>query len=145
MYGLGAIEFRTKQRPTGRSEVNDVARGKESVQSRSRRDPIDTPAREDRLDIERGLLGRRDEDDLWPHHVRDRPRQKRVVRASEQQGVDFSVDQRREEPLGQDVHLVTCDLAALDELDEARTGETVDPRLTGKRFGEALVRAKTAT
>ena len=69
---------------------------------------------------EGGLVGRADEGDVRPHHVADRAGEERIVRASEQEGVDVGITDRREQALGEHHHLVADGLATLDELDEAR-------------------------
>ena len=73
---------------------------------------------EDPPNFERGLVGTRDEHDVRAHDVADRAGEQRVVRATEHERVDAGLDNGREQPLGEDVHLIGVDVAGLDELDE---------------------------
>ena len=70
-------------------------------------------------DLERGLVRARHQHDVPAHHVADRTGEQRVVRAPEHERVDVGVAHRRQQPLGEHVHLVGVDVARLDELDEA--------------------------
>src|SRR5258706_15712304 len=73
-------------------------------------------------DVERGLVRRRHQDHSPPHHVADRTSEIRVVRTPEQESVDVGSSYRREQSFGEDQDLIAVGLAALDELDESRTG-----------------------
>ena len=61
----------------------------------------------------------------------DRAGQVRVVGAAQQQRVDARPRDRREQALGEDVHLVGVELAPLDELDEARGTPAHGARASG--------------
>ena len=73
--------------------------------------------------LERGLVRARHQHHVAAHDVGQRARQVRVVGAAEQQGVDLRLPGRREQRGGQHVDLLGVELAPLDELDEARTGQ----------------------
>ena len=70
--------------------------------------------------LERGLFCARHEHDVGTHHVGDRAREQRVVRATEHERVDARLLHRREQPFGEHVHLIGVDVALFDELDESR-------------------------
>ena len=79
-------------------------------------------AHEGAVHVERGLLGARDEGHVVAHHVLDRRRHQRVVRAAEHERVDVGGLERREVLLGDREELRPARDAGLDELDEPRAG-----------------------
>jgi hypothetical protein len=99
--------------------------------------PTEARLLEDASHLERGLVRRADEDDVAAHHVADGAGQKRVVRAPQQERVDLRVAERREEPLGEYVHLIGTSLAPLDELNKPRA------RGTRQLYAGALCRHRT--
>ena len=116
---LGIVELRTEQAP---AEPRNHATSPEE-RKRWAAPPQPPCGRADRVEhgphLERGLVGGGDEHHVPAHHVADRTGEVRVVRAAEQQRVDLGLAHRRQQPLGEHVHLVACRLAPLDELDEA--------------------------
>ena len=125
---IGVGSTRSSSGPSSRAprrrNQSDVARGQEPVRARRRRRRAGRGRRSSSIGahLEGGLVGRRHEHDVAAHHVADRAGQVRVVGAAEQQRVDPGVAHRRQQPLGQHVHLVAAGLAPLDELDEAGAG-----------------------
>jgi hypothetical protein len=71
---------------------------------------------------ERGLVGGAHQRDLGTHHLADRAREERVVGAAEQQRVDAASRTGANSRSASSVTSSPVGLAALDELDEARTG-----------------------
>ena len=117
--------------------VRNVGRG-----SRTLGRAFDPSRLEDLPHLERGLVRRGDEHDLASHHVTDRAGEVRVVGAAQEQRVHVRGDGRREQTLGQHVHLLGVGLTSFDELHEPGTGQRggVDRR-SGRR-DRRLVRAR---
>ena len=93
---------------------------------------------------ERSLVRARDQHDVPPHHVTDRTGQQRIVRAAEHERVDAGRAHRRQEALGQHVHLVGVDVARLHELDEAgaRRARELEPEVESPRPRRAGTRPR---
>ena len=78
--------------------------------------------------LECRLVRGADQDDLTTDHIADGASQERVVGAAEQEGVHLGFPDGRQQPFGQDVHLVGVGLASFDELHE--TGQAAQVRST---------------
>ena len=113
------LQLGAEEAPADGRELLRLPRGEEPVRRRGQRGvPLEPVLDEQPVDVLGGLLGRRHQRHLVPHHVGDRPGEQRVVGAAEDQRVDALGDQRVEVAVRDLEQLRAAGHAGLHELDE---------------------------
>src|SRR2546423_393711 len=137
---LDLRDLRPEEAVTELFELLRIAARNEPVLGRQVARPEHLPPRQFAEDVDGALLVALDEYHVAAHHVLDDAPQQWVMRAAQDQRIDFAFDQRRQVLLCDALHLGACRLAALDQFYEKRTGVWIELDVLARHSDRAHVR-----